>query len=558
MRCTEKAEIGLDGSADLRKNDWPNVKTISSDRVDELLSPLWNIVIQCRAIRELYRKAKENHHLGHSERVALGTMFIRLEGGREFLVDQFIRHCSDYDPEYTKYQLEHMIASDYKPTLCETLQQNGICSAGCSRIRTSKSPVAFYYRGLGKPALSALHEASFSKYWETSAMQAFVESHDGILYSVPDSTFYRYTEGKFTPYREEQIDALIGAFLAKHLGPSDITNSRLINVRERLKKEASVQFTGKWNSNIGLINLKNGVLEISSMKLLPHSQEYRFTIQLPFNYNPEVKAPQFETFMDQVLLPSKETIAATGIDAGTILDQKKNYALDWMCYTLFPTYAYQKVLLLYGEGRNGKGRLLSVWKKIVGVENVSSVDLHDLNKSPFLRANLHNKLVNFTSDLRITDHLDVSIMKQLSGGDLITADLKHRDPLQFENYARLICSTNEIPRLNEIKPSTMERIRFLMFEQKFVGNQDDTGLDGKLDSELSGYFQHCHKTIAEYPRTGWSYPDTQSPAAIVKALDSVKSDLHNVLEFAAEQQLEEITTDVDRAALYTNIQDVGR
>lgn len=130
------------------------IQKLSIARLDELLSPMWAPVIQCKALNDMYGKVKSANHLSNDERVCLGTIYTKIPGGHDFITEEFISRCEDYKPEVTADKLSRMRVQDYRAISCETLRANGICAAQCDRIKKRKSPLAFYYRQTGN------HEAS--------------------------------------------------------------------------------------------------------------------------------------------------------------------------------------------------------------------------------------------------------------------------------------------------------------------------------------------------------------------------------------------------------------
>ena len=84
------------------------------------------------------------------------------------------------------------------------------------------------------------------------------------------------------------------------------------------------------------------------------------------------------------------------------------------------------------------------------MENVSSSSIHDLANNRFSLITLKDKLMNLSSEIGSKD-LETEMLKKLSGGDVITADRKYKEPLSFINTARLVINANELPRFSELE-----------------------------------------------------------------------------------------------------------
>ncbi|MFZ4620334.1 MAG: DNA primase family protein, partial [Bacteroidota bacterium] len=219
----------------------------------------------------------------------------------------------------------------------------------------------------------------------------------------------------------------------------------------------------------------------------------------------------------------------------SIFDSKdvEDYILKIWCYLLLPTYSFQKIFVWYGNGRNGKGVLSRIIEAMIGTANSAHEDIHELANGRFSTINLKDKLVNFSTELK-TNELDLSMLKKLSGGDMIAADKKYKDKITFQNVARLIILANELPRFSEIGQAITQRFEFIEFPKSFTKEHADTTLDEKLRAELSGIF---NRVIAKMP----SIFDTKGainfsgPADLEKKKEAMLSNLSTVIEYIGDR-----------------------
>ena len=138
-------------------------------------------------------------------------------------------------------------------------------------------------------------------------------------------------------------------------------------------------------------------------------------------------------------------------------------------YTLYPKYDLHKAIMLIGDGSNGKSTYLRLLRDILGSHNVSSVSLQDLSNenNRFSIIQLYHKLANIYPDLPKKPLIDTGRFKGLTGEDLLQADRKHRDPIQFVNYAKLIFSTNELPPVKDMSLAFWRRWLVIEFPNQF-------------------------------------------------------------------------------------------
>jgi putative DNA primase/helicase len=103
---------------------------------------------------------------------------------------------------------------------------------------------------------------------------------------------YVWREGCYRPYAE----SLIKEECKIRLGEEFRTN-RVNEVIDYIKAST---FRDRYEEPPHLIPLQNGVLDINTMELKPHSPEYMFFNLLPVEYNPNAKCPNIEKFLSEI------------------------------------------------------------------------------------------------------------------------------------------------------------------------------------------------------------------------------------------------------------------
>jgi len=199
-----------------------------------------------------------------------------------------------------------------------------------------------------------------------------------------------------------------------------------------------------------LIPLQNGVFDLETGEVREYRPEDFFTAKLPWRYNPEAKSKHIISLLES-FLPQEETITL----------------YELMAYCLFRSYPYQKFFLLFGRGSNGKSLFAKILERFLGKENVASVTLWELQHDNFAAARLYHRLANVSGELEYEDIERTGLLKQLCGGDLVEANRKFRDPVRFQNYAKLIFLTNEIPRSADTTEAFYRRLFLIEFPKRF-------------------------------------------------------------------------------------------
>lgn len=220
------------------------------------------------------------------------------------------------------------------------------------------------------------------------------------------------------------------------------------------------------------ICLENGILDLETLEVIPHTPELIFFNKIPVEYNKNADCPNIKKFFGEVL--NKEDILIAQEIAG---------------YCLLKDYPIHKAFMFVGGGANGKSTLIKLLKSFIGQENCASVPLQHLEMDKFALSSLFGKLANLFADLPARALKETSIFKMLTGEDFIPAEKKFKDKFFFTNYAKQIFSCNQVPRSPDDSDAFFRRWVILNFPNQFLNNNADKNLIQKLTTpeELSGF-----------------------------------------------------------------------
>ncbi len=226
------------------------------------------------------------------------------------------------------------------------------------------------------------------------------------------------------------------------------------------------------------LNVLNGILDISTGKLEPHSPDFLSPVQINAAWQPGVECPRIDRFVGQVF-PD---------DAGELFYQLAGlYAL--------PDTRHQKAVMLLGSGSNGKSVALALLQRFLGPRNVSALPLHQLSDSPYAAAELRGKLLNISSDLPDSALKDTALFKRVVDGRLSTIHARRRygKPFAFRPFARLIFSANRVPDSADSTYGYLRRWLIVPFDARIDEDDQDPFLLQKLTTpdELSGLLNHA-------------------------------------------------------------------
>jgi putative DNA primase/helicase len=220
--------------------------------------------------------------------------------------------------------------------------------------------------------------------------------------------------------------------------------------------------------NLDVVNVLNGLLDVNTRILSPHSPDFLSPVQLPVKFDPDARCPAWDKFVSEVFPEDSE---ANGWEI-----------LAWL---MTPDTSIQKAILLTGDGANGKSTYLRGVLAFIGKSNTSAVSLHKLENDRFSIARLVGKLANICPDLPSTDLSSTSVFKAITGGDTLMAEYKFKDSFEFSPYSRLVFSANHPPKSQDASSAFFRRWRVVPFERTFEDGAPGTIPSDQLDAMLS-------------------------------------------------------------------------
>lgn len=163
---------------------------------------------------------------------------------------------------------------------------------------------------------------------------------------------------------------------------------------------------------------------------------------------------------------------------------------QWFGYVLSGRTDLQKILLMLGPPRSGKGTIARILEATIGAENVAAPTLNGLAR-PFGLQSLIGKPLGVVADARLSGGPDASAVVErllsISGEDKQTIDRKNRDHWHGKLPTRIMIASNEAPRLLDASGALPSRFLTLQLRESFLG-REDTGLERRILAELPGIF----------------------------------------------------------------------
>lgn len=220
--------------------------------------------------------------------------------------------------------------------------------------------------------------------------------------------------------------------------------------------------------------VKNGLLHLPSGDLYTPSPEYFCLSSAHADFNAEAPEPKrWSQFLSQIWPDDRQSIDALQEIFGLLLS---------------PDTSQQKIILIVGPKRSGKGTMSRILTELLGHKSVCNPTLASLETN-FGLAPLIGKSVAIIGDARLSGRTDQSKVSErllsISGEDGQTVDRKHLSAWTGRLSVRFIIMTNELPRLADASGALASRFIVLQMQNSFYG-KEDRGLAAQLLLELPG------------------------------------------------------------------------
>lgn len=303
--------------------------------------------------------------------------------------------------------------------------------------------------------------------------------------------YFRFNGQYWQLYGDDQVERDIQKALRGRDFPMATINNTITTVRR-----FSTQDEFKPNPTIltfknGCINLDGWDMGLVDTTLLPHDRKYKSTSMLDFAFDPDAKCPVFDNFLDQIFEGDKERV---------------RLLLMFLGYILVTDYRFQKILMMVGKSRSGKGTIANnIIPALVGRESFAATTLSNLAGDHGLAALMYAKVaVIGDAHHGVRDRIGRAkeVLLNISGNDYVSVNPKNKDEVSMRLPSRLVMSANEQPRFADGMDALANRYLILPFNKSFAGKEDPR-LAQKLMAEMPGIFNRALEGLMDLGTTGY-------------------------------------------------------
>ena len=269
-------------------------------------------------------------------------------------------------------------------------------------------------------------------------------------------------------------------------------------LRDKIKDE---KFKQKLNKDKHILSVKGGKVNLETKEFSFRTQEDYISYELDIEYNKDAKNIGFEDFVKDILTP----VVNDNGDGKISTDYLQRY----LGYSITGETKQEKILVLMGNGSNGKSKLFSIlqnvlkanvdmvgtWNADLFNENTGSNNVN--NASPEI-AKLHGKRLGFINESKKSMVWGETFKKLVDTGSSLTARELYGASFEFDLSTTFIMCSNEFPNF-PIQNCFIRRIDTLELMNRYCDmdnrnaseiTPNDKKININIINEICGNLEH--------------------------------------------------------------------
>ncbi len=267
-----------------------------------------------------------------------------------------------------------------------------------------------------------------------------------------------------------------------------------------------------------LLNCLNGTLDLRTGKLIPHRREDFITKLAGADYDPHAEYKLWSEFLERVLDVNPDLKAYLQSAAG---------------YSLTGSTREQCLFMLYGTGNNGKTTFLETAREVWGTyaqnADFCTFALRERSGASGDLARLAGARLVTSVEPEKGERLSLSRIKQVTGGDRVTARHLFQSEFEFNPQMKLWFAVNDKPRVGSVGPAMWRRIKAIPFTVTIPEAEIKKDLPEKLRAEHAGILRWAVEGCL-----GWREPGFKTPQVILEATEEYRQESDTLAEFIGE------------------------
>ena len=269
-----------------------------------------------------------------------------------------------------------------------------------------------------------------------------------------------------------------------------------------------------------ILNVLNGTINLKTGELRPHSREDKITKIAPIEYRPEALCNFWLEHLARIFSGDEEMLSFLQLGFG---------------YSLTGLTDERAIFIAHGSGANGKTTTHEVVAQILGDyaarTPTESILLKREGSIPNDLARLRGARFVFCSEADEGKRLAESVIKDLAGGDTITARFMRGEWFEFKPTFKIWLATNHRPVIRGTDNAIWDRIRLIPFTVSIPPEEriPRSRFMEKIAPELPGILAWLVQGARDWARFGLG-----TPQGVRKATEGYREDMDILGGFLSE------------------------
>lgn len=307
--------------------------------------------------------------------------------------------------------------------------------------------------------------------------QVIVEDlfYESDQYAAIAGDLYQYKDGLYKLIPDSVLEQKVGLYFNRYItdfktGKAGFATQAAI--QDAIKFAKTHFYKDSELINPPGLNLNNGYLKLSYGKdgkpawtLTKHSPKYIFTYKANFNYDPEADSELFDQAINNILSNKEQVILLRSIAASFDLSEVRKRQGRAV-----------RILLLYGDGSNGKDTIREWLFILYGQHGMTSIPLQAFRQADSNRSfgiyDIASSRINWSSENAAISLDSCQTLKNCMTGDPIYIERKMLQGHPAKVKSVFFFNVNQLPILEAKQEAIASRYGILYFQNTFKSNPD--------------------------------------------------------------------------------------